>query len=223
MRKILILLMIMGLVLVFVPSAQAEVLDFSSYVGSLINVNGTGTVPDQPTGTITFSNTTGTDFWITNSTFGLAQGDLCTLTNTNYTFQGPYSTEAGGTATVTGTGDLTIYDNYLGGGNLTATVLWEKIETNASGSYAYLNDKLLFNVTNVSYSGSNPDLLAFPNKATLSWTANGDLDTLGTNGHVDSVGYSGTFTTVPLPPDAVLFGTGLLGLVVLRRRKFFKT
>jgi len=237
MRKLLILLMIMGLALVVVPSAQAgliETINFQSVGNSSINITGTGTAAD-PTGDITFTSdsNTGYDFIIGLTTFGTATGDLCSIDTSGFTFGAPYTTEAGGTATVYGTGVLTIYDkahpgdiNYA----LTADVYFPKFEVNGAGSTGNLNDLLAFNVTNLSYNGTDADLYALSHLGSeaIDWITfqiypKGTLlADLGTDGNTYTTSYSGTLVA-PLPPDAVLFATGLLGLVVLRRRKrFFK-
>jgi hypothetical protein len=225
--------MIMGLALVVVPSAQAgliETMNFASVGNATINITGTGTAT-TPTGDITLtpssaSGSVGYDFVIGSTTFGTATGGLCSLATTGFTFGAPYTTEAGGTATVYGTGALTIEDGA--GHNLTADVTFPKFEVNSAGTTGNLNDLLSFNVTNLSYDGSDPDLYALSHLGSdaIDWMTfqiypPALLSDLGTEGNTYTTSYSGTLVA-PLPPDAVLFGTGLLGLLVLRRRKFFK-
>jgi hypothetical protein len=115
---------------------------------------------------------------------------------------------------------LVLFD---GVGNLTGTVNWIDVATYGVGS-GVLNATLDVNVSNISYSGSNPDLqylvahqpgsmdvsFQFPTSATLT-----ELST-GTGPYLTS--YSGSLSVVPEPSTLALAGLGGLALL-LRRRK----
>ncbi len=222
MRKLTVLLMVLGLALLAVPMAQADFMTFSNVDLSTINVIGTGTAL-APTGHITFTPAAGVNFQIRTSTFGTAVGDNCTLvpaSATGFAFGPPIGAEAGGTAAVTGTATLTITDHAAV--PLTATVTFPKLEANAAGSIDNLNDQLALNITGISYAGAETDLLAMLHDPLdvmfMSFAVNPSalLAAQGTAGYSLSTSYSGTI--VPVPPAVWLFGSGLLGLVGLRRK-----
>ena len=79
------------------------------------------------------------------------------------------------------------------------------------------------NLSNIVYGGSNPDLLALFNGGsgvqtlTYQFGASKSLTDLFTDG--ESTSFSGNITPVPVPAAVWLFGSGLLGLVGIARRK----
>jgi hypothetical protein len=103
---------------------------------------------------------------------------------------------------------LTIYSTFNNGG------------MNAGGTA---------NLTYVSYDGgSNPDLKAFKDGGVVTATYQftglnlpegeyANLTYLSTNAVQTS--YSGSMSPIPIPPSALLLGTGLLGLVGLGYRR----
>ena len=111
-----------------------------------------------------------------------------------------------------------------GSADLTGTVNWIDVATYGSGAGA-LNASLDVNVSNIQYSGSNPDLqtlvadqpgsmdvsFQFPTSMTLAQLSS------GTGPY--STSFSGSISVVPEPSMLALAGLGGLVLLHLRRRK----
>jgi hypothetical protein len=227
MRKITIVLMILGLALLTVPMAQARTtLNFTSVENAAININATD-VPGG-IGTFFFTEPNG-DFIITLASGGTgdAIGDTGIITNpaSGFVITGPIQTDTPGGAqysAVTGVGGVDITDHN--GDHFTADLQLHKIETNVAGTFVYLNDLLLLSLTNIHYTGTETDLQNIGRAMYLSFQtdAMGQNLTFLTSGDDVTLisAYSGKFTpVVPVPPSALLLGSGLLGLVAVRFRR----
>jgi hypothetical protein len=125
------------------------------------------------------------------------------------------------TASVSGAGVLSIFD---GSDTLTADLNWVDIASFATAGI--LNTIGTANLSNINYTGSNSDLLALLNAgsgintATFQFTTPTSLTTLfTTRSTVTSTSFSGSISPVPVPAAVWLFGSGLLGLVGVARRK----
>jgi hypothetical protein len=109
----------------------------------------------------------------------------------------------------------------------TANIQWVKISTAVNGALGGLNQELQMNLSGFSYAGTNQELLAlladFQGTSTLSWqfaTSGFDLNALKAASSSNRVetSYSGSINSVPIPPTALLLGSGLLGMITLGRR-----
>jgi hypothetical protein len=212
-------------------TASAATIDYSNVAGNTI---GTGSTIDfDPTDTcVSDINNIGCISFTPASTGADSGFDLVITSGTANGFNGniagtfgvqPISSPGGGveTADVTGSGTLTIDD---GSTDLTATLDWVEVVT--FGALGGVNPNATVNLSNISYAGSNADLLALFNGGagiqTLTFqfgavTSLTDLFTVATS--VTKTSYSGSITPVPVPAAVWLFGSGLLGLVGIARRK----
>jgi len=210
--------------LCFSSGARADItLDLANLPTTEILFTGTGGGANYR-----FTNDiTGSSFVVTGSTNGGdAVGDKGALS-------GVYSyttvTTSGGvqSATVTGSGTLTIHDQ-VGPGVFTGTVSGVDIVTVGTGGI--INSSSTVNLSNVSYTGSGTDLKnlradAAANGGTVSMTFTfipaQTLNSLKHGSHHTS--YSGTInsTATPEPSTFVVAGIGALGMIGfgLRRRK----
>ena len=199
-------------------SSRAQLtLNFASNTGSSVQFNGTASTFD-------FNNGNNGYQWnVTSEVGGSSALGLNASVNNGPFHYGPI-TIAGSVqyATVTGPlGNLVLFDGAAN--NLSGTVNWIDVATYGVGS-GVLNATLDVNVSNITYSGSNPDLLflvahqpgsmdvsfQFPTSSTLT-----ELST-GTGPYLTS--YSGSISVVPEPSTLALAGLGGLALL-LRRRK----
>jgi hypothetical protein len=122
---------------------SAGELDYSSTVGSLIQFNGDSTFTVTPaTNNLVFAG---------SALLGEITG---TYTIGTVTTTGPFSL-----APVSGTGAFVVHDGA--GFDLKSTLVW--VEIDQLGGSGALNPFGVVNMTGVTYSGSNPDLLALRN------------------------------------------------------------
>ncbi len=203
---------------VAVASATTISLAFSNLTNAFLGFSGTGDA-------FSFEKSTATnDFSITSSTPGGSpavglKGDI------QGTFQiGAITIVSPGyeTAPVTSFTATTFSINDGAGFTLTADI--DLVDIYTLLGVGGLNAGGTVNLTNILYGGLNTDLLllkSFGGSAVGSFTFNPaqSLTALTTDGAVNTTSFSGTITFVPVPPTALLLGTGLLGLVGLRYRR----
>jgi hypothetical protein len=189
---------------------------------------------NTPTGQISFDGASHFDFPVTgvagpaNNSFkitGVTGG-----AGTSVGFFGTMTGPAGGwtfdgAGNVTGSGTLDVFD---GSAHLTAALTWSKLTVNGPGTGGQLNEFLTANLTGITYSGADPDLIALAGPGfgteTLSWT-------FPTGGHflsnlasvAQTTSFSGSLETTPPPlPDGgmtvALLGLAFLGVEGLRRK-----
>ena len=127
-------------------------------------------------------------------------------------------------ASVSGSGTLTIIDGIY---TLTADLVW--VDIFSAGTAGGANISGTANLTNIQYDdgfsniGTNADLLALFNGGsgvqtlTYQFGSPMSLTQLFTSGATTS--FSGNITPIPVPAAVWLFGSGLLGLVGVARRK----
>lgn len=216
-----------GLVAVM-PLANAATIDYSNTTSSTINFNplddcGTaGSVGCFDFTPNSSSSGTTTSLQITS---GSASGSLGTIDGvfgvgaitSTATPAGPVETAA-----VSGTGTLTIIDS--GSNALTADLDW--IDVFSIGALGGANVQASANLSSISYSGSDTDLLALFNGGsgaqTLTYqfgTGTSLTDLFENSSTTTSTSFSGSINAVPVPAAIWLFGSGLIGLVGMSRRK----
>jgi len=214
-----------GVMLALPAGAQGISLNFSSTPGSTIQFNGAGD-------SFQFNNSTSTLFggifagsqWLIGSE---ANGNGSALGLLGVVNNGPFSY---GPITITGTEQSAAVTGPLGAlvisstsGNLTGEVNWAQIETfDFSGA---LNASLVVNVTGLTYSGSNADLLKLaaggPTAMNLSFqfSPGETLTQLSSGTSPFTTSYSGSISAVPEPTS---FGSFLVGAFVLGSARLFK-
>lgn len=173
------------------------------------------------------ANATGYQWRITSETNGSSALGLLGSFNGGPFSYGPISSTGSGLilvqqAPVTGPlANLVIND---GSGTLNGNVNFENIETFAS-ALGVLNATLSVNLTNVIYTGLNPDLqyLTVNQPGTLTLSFQFDLgktlSQLSTGSGPYDTSFSGSITVTPEPGTLTLAGLGGLALLLLRRRK----
>ena len=195
--------------------------DFASEPGSSIEFNGTNRTFEFPT-------TSPYDFVINTATspnLGGLQGNI----GGTFTVGTIDTAEDGGEqANVTSTdGTFSVFDGS--GNTLTANLNWETIQV-LYGLFGILNVKGAANLSNVTYSGSNGDLLGIKDGTDqtvvltfqFSPLTEHTLTGLMTPGQVTSTSYSGSLSSVPEPSSCMLLvtaGLGLLSYAWRRRRR----
>ena len=201
---------------VFVTPAMAVTINYSNTSGSSINLDPTDDC--GVSGSIgCFSFSAGNSIQITSgSALGFSGGITGTYGVGAITSSGSLET-----ANIIGTGMLNIFD---GSKTLTADLNWIDIAT--FGTAGSLNTTGAANLSNIVYSGVNVDLVALASlgggtsTASFQFTSPTTLtDLFTTSTTVTSTSFSGSITAVPVPAAIWLFGSGLLGLVGVARRK----
>jgi VPDSG-CTERM motif len=199
-------LLVAGVALLSANEVKAVSIDYSNTVGSSISFAGDGT----------FSFTPALDnFKVTSGSASGFLGDITgTYTIGAITTLGPLSM-----APITGTGALVIDDPS--GFDLTATLTWVDIQQLGTGGS--LNVLGSVNLTGITYSGSNPDLLALAAAGSaidvLSFQFNPALSLATLKGSPNQTSFSGSIATVPDGGATIgLFGFALLGIGVIGRK-----
>ena len=200
----------------FTMPAAAVTIDYSNTSGSSINLDPTDNCGGS--GTVgCFSFSSGNNIVITSGTASGFSGGISGLFGVGaITTSGLQET-----ANVNGTGSLSIFD---GGQILTADLSWVDIASFATAGV--LNTLGTANLSNIVYGGSNGDLVALFNAGTGTQTATFQFtsptsltDLFTTSTTVTSTSFSGSIASIPIPATVWLFGSGLLGLVGMARRK----
>jgi hypothetical protein len=212
-----IILAFAGLALL-VPSSQAQLtLNFAANSGSSIQFNGVAS-------SFNFNNgNNGFQWTVTDEVGGSSAIGLNASVNNGPFIYGPITT-AGSVEYATVLGPLGGLVMHSASGDLTGTVNWIDVATFGLGGGA-INASLDVNVSNIHYSGTNPDLLFLvanqPGSMDVSFQFASSRTLLelsqGTGPYLTS--YSGSLSVVPEPSTLALAGLGGLALLHLRRRK----
>ena len=187
----------------FADSAKAVSFDYASTVHSSIHFPGNHT----------FSFTPSMNNFQVGS--GSAAGDFGQITGTFTIGTITHPFPGFSTAPVTGMGTFVIHDGM--GNNLTATLTWVNISQ--IGNHGFLNITGDINLSNITYAGTNPDLVALRNAGSasdvLDFTFNPavPLSVLRNGPGSHDTSFSGTITTVPDGGTSVaLLGIALAGI-----------
>jgi hypothetical protein len=218
MKYSLLAVLIAALALVS-QTANAEIVsfDFACEAGASIEFNGTNS-------TFEFPNTSPYDFVITTASspyLGGLQGNI------GGTFTVGAIATVGGVdqASVTSTDGIFSVDD--GASNtLTANLKLENIEV-LYGLFGLLNMTGTANLSNITYSGSNSDLLGIKNGIDqtvvltfqFSPVTAKSLTELTTDGKENSTSYSGSLSSIPEPSSCMLLVTAGLGLLAYAWRR----
>ena len=210
-RALVIGICVIGLTMGIGGRAFGITLDFSCIPGASLSFIG-GASPY-----FEFKNLAGNSFQITVVPDGAA-GDTVGLYG-NIAGKFAIGTISGNSAPVSNPGLLTITDKS--GSSFTAQLDWVSIFTR--GAIGALNYEGTFNLTDINYTGSNPDLQDWRADPTLSmnFTFNQrmTLSQLTASGAKTSIAFSGNLSAVPTPSTVLLLATGLMGIVGLRCRR----
>lgn len=186
-------------------SATPISLSYSSTIGSTISFDGSGNFGFNPTAN---------NFQITSA--GISAGLLGEMTGT-YAIGAITTVGTLSTANVTGTGTLVIHDGL--GNNLTGTLVWDNIQQ--SGTGGSLNIVGNVNVTGVTYTGANTDLLAMLNGAidTLSFQFATTITLADLKTSANTTSFSGSITAAPDGGLCLaMLGFAMVGVEGLRRK-----
>jgi len=213
---------LVSLALWAVPSYGQLTLNFAANTGATLQFNGAS---DSFQFTSPAAN--GYQWHITSETGGSSAIGLNGFFNNSPFLYGPITSTGSGItlvqkATVTSPiANLTIFD---GSGNLSGAVNFVDVETFAAAGGG-MNANLAVNLTGVTYSGSNPDLLFLkahqPGTLDLSFqfSPGKTLTQPSTGTGPYATSFSGSIIVVPEPSALALAGLGGLVLLHLRRRK----
>ena len=222
MKGLLILVAgLAGLITVFSTPAVAVTIDYASSAGSSIDFDPADGCGGGSVGCFSFSS--GNNIVITSGTATSFAGGINglfgigTITDTN--------TPVGNveTAPVSGSGTLSIFD---GSTVLTADLTWVDLAT--FGTAGSLNTNGTANLSNIQYTGSNGDLVALASAgagmqtATFQFATPTSLTEIFTNRTTQtSTSFSGSIapSAIPAPAAFWLFGSGLIGLAGVARRR----
>ena len=189
-----------------VDTAKAVVFDYSSTVNSFIVFPGDTTFNMSPS-TNNFMVTSGT-------AAGLLGDSNGTFTIGTITING--NTES---APVTGTGSFVIHDGSF---NLTATLTW--VDITQVGTGGNLNISGQANLSNITYGGTNADLVALRNAGSggdvlsFQFIPAVPLTQLRNGPGPNQTSFSGTVASIPDGGSAVaLLGIALAGIEGVRR------
>jgi hypothetical protein len=208
---------IVGLALMTASSPAQLTLNFASNTGATVQFNGSAS-------SFNFNNGNNGYQWnVTSEVGGAAALGLNASVNNGPFIYGPITTSGSVQyASVLGPlGNLVLNDG--GANNLVGTVNWIDVATYGVGP-GVLNATLDVNVSNISYSGSNPDLQFLvahqPGSMDVSFqfATTSTLTELSTGTGPYLTSYSGSLSVVPEPSTLALAGLGGLALL-LRRRK----
>ena len=206
-----------GLVLLTASSQAQLTLNFASNPGASVQFNGAAD---------SFSFNSDNNGWQWNVTSEVggssALGLNASVNNSPFSY-GPITTSGSVQyATVLGPlGNLVMSD---GAANLMGTVNWIDVATYGAGSGLF-NASLDINVSNIHYSGSNPDLQYLvanqPGSMDVSFqfSTTETLTQLSTGDGPYSTSFSGSLSVVPIPEPSTLALTGLGAMFLLRLRR----
>jgi hypothetical protein len=198
-RSLFTCLMLLGIGTFFGRAVQADpTLNFSSNTNSTISFSGTGSSAN-----FDFVNSSGADFTITSETGGSSAIGLQGNISGTYTIGSVTTTGSIETASVTGTGELSISDGS--GGTFTANLNWLNVVQAGTGSTLDFTGTV--DLSNIAYNFSgtpNSDLEYLAKSPTGTVTLSfqfipaESLTALEDSGAVNSTSYAGSLTT-PAP------------------------
>ncbi len=201
---------------------QGVTLSFSDLANAVVNFSGGGfTFTDAPGTSNQFKitsvmNGTGSSVGLDGNILPGGPFMIGSITSFTEPFLGLVQT-----ASVTGSGTLYITD--LNSLNLTGTIQWDTVTTVQTAGSLDLSGTI--NLTAITYSGTNPDLIALAAGGAASDVVTFQFDPAESLSQLQaetgpglSTSYSGTITAVPEPGVLSLVGVGL-GLLGYARRR----
>ena len=210
---LLISFLVLGLVFMTGSPATAITLNLSTLDGAYLRFS-SATVPYFEF----IHSTSGYSFFISDSDGGSSlgfNGNISGQFNVTDIVTHQDGSQSAIVSARAGTPTLTIND---GATDFTGKVAWLNLYS-YSGT-GVCNSEGVFNLSEVNYGGSDPDLraLRLGGIATVAFqfTAS-SLEDLTASG--EDVSFNGTLSSVPVPATILLLGSGLIGLLALRRRQ----